>query len=129
MNRHGLFKLLWDAPSKAIDAFPLDEFEALEGCRALLSPSEIARETLGARRDFADAGDDETAAMLAQCLLFHENYYRDNFFVFRSTDGDAYQGEYSVHAFESDDAFEWQPERIDFARHLQIWVDAVLEDD
>jgi hypothetical protein len=121
VTRHGLFKLLWDTPEHADEAFSHAKFEKLHGCRALLSPRDIARETLNARRAYDGMDDDQTSAQLAESLLFQENYYRDNFYVFRTTD-------HSVHAFYHDDAFFWSKQQLDFDAHIRRWVQDVLED-
>jgi len=126
VTQHGLFKLTWDAPPEPGVPLAYADFEQLHGCRALLSPQEIADETLQLREELADTDDDELAAQLAECLLFQENYYRDNFWVFRSSDRLDGIEEYSVHGYYHDDSFEWTRERIDFASHIREWVQAVL---
>jgi tetratricopeptide (TPR) repeat protein len=122
VTQHGLFKLLWDVPEHADEAFSHAKFNKLHGCRALLSPLDIARETLSIRKAYASTDDDQTSAQLAESLLFQENYYRDNFYVFRTTD-------HSVHAFYHDDAFLWSKKQLDFDAHIRRWVQDVLDDD
>jgi hypothetical protein len=124
VTKHGCFKLLLDKPEEET------EYPKLRGCRALLPPADIASETLAARKGYAKT---KTGQMLAESLLFQENYYRDNFYTFRISEplgkrAVAKSREMSVHVFFHDDAYEWRVRYVSFEDHLREWVSAVLDD-
>jgi tetratricopeptide (TPR) repeat protein len=124
VTTRGCFKLLWDKPEEREAEAVAAKFGEYRGCRALLSPSQILEQTLQTRKDYREADDADAAQMLEDSILFQENYYRDNFYVFRSSDG----GEMSVHAFYHDDEYIWSNEARDFAAHIRAWVKDVIDD-
>jgi hypothetical protein len=124
VTKHGCFKLVWEKPEDGT------EYPKLRGCRALLPPADIASETIGARKAYAKT---RTGEMLAESLLFQENYYRDNFYTFRVSEplggrAAAKSREMSVHVFFHDDVYEWRVRYVSFEDHLREWVSAVLDD-
>lgn len=126
VTKHGCFKLLWDKPSETSPTEIMKAFPSYRGCRQLLPPAEIASETASIRKAYKRADDPMTAGMLGDSLLFHENYYRDNFFTFRVSSATERGGEMTVHAFFHDDAYEWRVRPVSFDEHLREWANGVL---
>jgi hypothetical protein len=115
VKTHGLFKLLFEPPPAA--RVSARQFEDVGGARALLSPADIASETLATRGAHAETDDAETATMLGDSLLFQENHYRDNFYAFRISDAGSHGGEMSVHAFGMTTMHQWSDRWIGFEDH------------
>jgi hypothetical protein len=72
--------------------------------------------------------DPATTAMLADSICFQENFYRDNFYTFRASDGLGHAGEMSVHTWYHDDGYRWRLKYVDFAQHIRDWVHLVIVD-
>jgi len=122
VTTHGCFKLLKEAPKMPAD------YSKLIGSRGLLSPKEIADETLNTRKAYTEA-EEEAAPLLDDSLLFHENYYRDNFYAFRISDGKRHGGEMGVQCFYHDDEYVFERGFWPFEQHIIEWAGEVLEED
>lgn len=91
--------------------------------RSLLTPAEMVEVTLATRTAAREAGDDDTAEVLDDALLFQENLYRDNFYVFQISSADERLGEMRVDAWFHDDTLIWGDSPWYFVDHVVEFVD------